>query len=90
MCIRDSDITWAHTNIKLKKDTIFVTWNTGAKSLIDMYLMSQCKNGIIANSTFSYWGALLGTKKKYIIYPRKWWNSKQGNPNIFLENWLPL
>lgn len=88
-CFSD-DITWAQTNIKLKKNTIFVTWNTGVNSPIDMYLMSQCKNGIIANSTFSYWGALLGTKKNYIIYPRKWWNSKQGNPNIFFENWLPL
>lgn len=38
----------------------------------DIYLMSLCKHSIIANSTFSWWGSLLGEKKKTIICPKKW------------------
>ena len=37
-----------------------VTGNTGSDSWRDMYLMSLCRGNILANSTFSTWGALLG------------------------------
>lgn len=43
-------------------DAYFIDWNTGENSPLDMFLMSQCKYAIIANSTFSYWGAMLGRK----------------------------
>lgn len=41
-------------NLPLGDNATFVDWNTGKNSPLDMYLMSQCDNAIIANSSFSY------------------------------------
>lgn len=89
VCFSD-DIAWAKANLNLDEDTIFVNWNTGTDSPLDMYLMSQCQYGIIANSTFSYWGAFLGKKKDIVVHPAKWWNHKDGNPDIIPDNWLGM
>lgn len=89
ICFSD-DIPWMKENLELGDNAFYVDWNTGKNSPLDMYLMSQCRHGIIANSTFSYWGARLGQEKECIFYPKKWWNSEHGNPNIFLDNWIGL
>lgn len=89
ICFSD-DIGWVKQNLELGKDAVFVDWNNGTDSPLDMYLMSQCKYGIIANSTFSYWGARLGIKKEFIICPQKWWNNKHGNPNIYINEWIKI
>lgn len=81
------DIQWAKDNLPLGQETVFVDWNKGTDSPIDMYLMSQCKYAIIANSTFSFWGAYLGVKKKMVFYPRKWNNGYQ-TPTIFDRDWI--
>lgn len=88
--IFSDDMNWAKRNIITNCKTIYIDWNTKENSPLDMFLMSQCKAGIIANSTFSYWGAQLGISNKFIIYPSKWINSEDGNPDIFNEQWIKI
>lgn len=85
-CFSD-DIEWVKENIIIE-DAVYIDWNKKEESFMDMYLMSQCKGAIIANSTFSYWGAFLGKEKKNITYPKKWINGQQ--PDIFPDNWISL
>lgn len=87
-CFSD-DIAWAKENLPLK-DAIFVDWNTGPDSPLDMFLMSQCKSAILANSSFSYWGARLGVEKDIVCYPLKWNNMSNGTHNICPASWRGL
>lgn len=68
-----------------EKAAIIVDWNTGKQSFYDMFLMSQCKNMILANSTFSYWAARLNNKSGIICCPNKWTNHNE--PDIILDCW---
>ena len=71
------DPSWAVENFVLDHPYIVVDINLGTRSFLDMYLMSLCKANIIANSSFSWWGAWLNSKKDKIIYaPKKWFKDK--------------
>jgi hypothetical protein len=71
------DPAWCKENLKTDYPTTYIEHNTGAKSFEDMRLMSQCQHHIIANSSFSWWGAWLNpSKDKIVIAPKKWFNDK--------------
>jgi hypothetical protein len=71
-----------------KKNFIFID----TKSTInDLHLMSNCKHFIIANSTFSWWGAWLSKNKhKIILAPKKWVRAKISTPDIIPESWIKI
>jgi len=84
------DMSWVKENFRIRNAT-YIDWNTGADSFYDMYLMSFCQHHIIANSSFSFWGARLSKNQDGInIYPSKWYNSVYKAPDIFPENWIGL
>jgi len=73
-----NDIAWCKSRFK-DLNAIFVEHNTGSNSFRDLQLMSLCKHHIIANSSFSWWGAWLNDNPdKVVISPRKWINE----PNV--------
>ncbi|MGN1264600.1 MAG: alpha-1,2-fucosyltransferase [Muribaculaceae bacterium] len=84
-----NDITWVKDNLPLG-DAVFVSHNSGMDSWQDMYLMSKCKHNIIANSTFSWWGAWLNENEdKKVICPPKFANSDI-NKEIFPTSWIKV
>jgi hypothetical protein len=61
----------------MKFDYVLIEGNVGENSWKDMYLMSLCKHHIIANSTFSWWGAWLNpSTDKIVIAPQKWFGNE--------------
>ena len=66
--------------------------NRGADSFQDMFLMSQCKHNIIANSSFSWWGAWLNSnREKIVIAPQKWMNtSEEKYKSIIPKSWMKI
>lgn len=83
------DIDWVKQNFIFDK-VYFVDWNKGQDSFWDMYLMSQCSANIIANSTFSFWGAYLNKNNPIVIYPKNWIRTNLEHPDIFPEKWIGL
>lgn len=66
-----------------------VDWNKGTNSYYDMYLMSQAKYMILANSTFSFWAAILNVRKQMVLCPEKW-NNTCNTPNIIMDDWIVI
>lgn len=84
-----NDIEWVEKNLKMKKSVV-VDGNSGDKSIFDMLLMSKCKHNIIANSSFSWWGAWLNEHKdKEVIAPSKWVNSEPVE-DIWCKGWIRI
>ncbi|MDR2599836.1 MAG: alpha-1,2-fucosyltransferase [Oscillospiraceae bacterium] len=73
------DIEWVQESFEFlyDKECVYVDWNKGIDSYIDMQLMSLCKHNIIANSTFSWWGAYLNKNPNKIILSPKYQNKPQ-------------
>lgn len=85
------DIDWAKENLNLAQEHYFVGHNHGENSHFDMHLMSLCKHHIIANSSFSWWGAWLNpSKDKIVIAPRKWFASGLNDQDLVPKNWLRI
>ena len=71
------DPLWVAKNFTLNYSFTVVDINRGKDSFYDMHLMSLCKCNIIANSSFSWWGAWLNNKEDKIIYaPKNWFKNK--------------
>ena len=88
--IFSDDIDWAMKNIQVTAGE-FVDWNFASNSFIDMQLMSECKHNIIANSTFSWWGAWLNSNStKIVISPAQWMPNMEGTADAIPENWIQL
>lgn len=70
-----NDLEWG----RQQKDVILVECAEPGRDYIDMALMSCCRHHIIANSSFSWWGAWLDPHaEKTVIAPAKWLNSSGG------------
>ena len=73
---------------------IAYTINNIETDIDELQLMSKCEHNIIANSSFSWWGAFLNENKdKKVIYPSLWFSGHLSNldtTGLFKDNWIKI
>lgn len=96
-----NDLDWARKNLNIDNNLVFVNLKDdinyeGEDDMEDFFLMKNCKNNIIANSSFSWWAAYLNENAdKLVIAPKKWYNDKLTQKNmekypLCPEEWILL
>ena len=85
--IFSDDIRWCKNNIKLGED-MKVSFSICESQIEDMCLMTMCNFHIIANSSFSWWGAWL-SNNKLTIAPKRWFghDGPKEWSTIYEQNW---
>ncbi|WP_256006479.1 alpha-1,2-fucosyltransferase [Pedobacter deserti] len=87
------DPAWVKVNLKLKPNTVYVENNGPDADIDDLHLMSLCAHNIIANSSFSWWGAWLNNNsQKIVIAPKKWFKNQPewDTKDLLPDSWLAI
>lgn len=90
--IFSDDIEWCKQHLNFLNNAHYVELDESAPDNEEMYLMSKCKHNIIANSSFSWWGAWLNQNPgKVVIAPKKWFADTSINTSDLIpETWIRL
>ena len=90
--IFSDDISWCESNLlELKEFGNLVFVSDYINSADTLYLMSNCKSNVIANSSFSWWGAWLNRNTdKIIIAPKNWIKAKVNAKDVCPNEWIRL
>jgi len=90
--IFSDDIEWCRQHLKINREKHFIDHNTGDKSYSDLLLMRLCRHNIIANSSFSWWGAWLNDNPgKIAVAPAKWFNAPgKDAKDVIPDEWVKL
>jgi len=89
LLVISDDINWCKENLQDISTNIIYSENTS--SYEDMYLMTKCKSNIIANSSFSWWGAWLADAD-LVVAPKQWFgiNSPNDSTDIIPDRWIKI
>ncbi len=71
-----NDTDWCLKNLDVGLPFVPVTHNDASTAHEDLFLISKCRHAVIANSSFSWWGAFLGEDRprRKVYYPSPWFN----------------
>lgn len=83
------DLQWVLQNIKIDYPFTVVNINSN-RGWLDLNLMKHCKHNIIANSSFSWWGAWLNENPQKTVVAPKYWIKKDKNCSIIPKGWVKL
>lgn len=88
--IFSDDIEWCKERFKNIKNARFID---NQKDYVELYMMSLCDNNIIANSSFSWWGAWLNNNEnKIVVGPSIWFGSSisHSSGDVIPEKWIKI
>jgi len=88
--VMSDDIQWCRENLQIEN----AIYSKNSTPSIDMCIMSLCNDHIIANSTFSWWGAWLNSNlDKKVIAPKVWFGplySHYDTSDLYCKNWIKI
>ncbi len=84
------DLEWVKAHLPLPSRVKWVDWNRGRDSWQDMYLMSCCRGHVLANSSFSWWGAYLDARPDSLVVAPKLWVRHIEAPDVTPPHWVRL
>jgi hypothetical protein len=85
------DPVWTRENLVLPGDATYVQHNVATSAFQDLRLMSLCKHHIVANSSFSWWGAWLNPgANKLVVCPKQWFVDDRDTSSLSPANWERL
>lgn len=86
------NIDWCKQQFNMELPLNFIDNNCDGNNHEDIRLMSQCKHHIIANSTFSWWGAWLNDNKdKMVLAPKKWFKDiSYSTDDLIPDDWIQV
>jgi hypothetical protein len=86
------DLEWCRDNLKLGMPTTFVAANAPDRGFRDMQLMARCRHHVIANSSFSWWGAWLNpSPAKVVVAPHRWFDAGTGDTrDLIPASWVRM
>jgi hypothetical protein len=85
------DPEWARQNLQIPSPFVVVDHNGAQRDYEDLRLLSLCKHTIMANSTFSWWGAWLNANKsKRVIAPGRWFRVEMDESDLIPDGWRRL
>ncbi len=89
--IFSDDMPWVREYLHVEHPCHYIEHNKGPESYNDMRLMSLCRHHIIANSSFSWWGAWLDPwGDKIVIAPDRWFASEFDSSDIIPSTWIRM
>ena len=85
------DIDWVSKNLEVPYPSFWVS-NLEGKDYEELILMSKCKHNIIANSSFSWWGAWLNSNPdKIVVAPKQWLVNRTSNEvDVLPKTWIQI
>jgi hypothetical protein len=86
------DPDWVRDNLRLPAEIRIPGHNDASRNVEDLRLMSACRHHVIANSSFSWWGAWLNPSPgKIVVAPARWFaDPGTVNPDIWAEGWARI
>ncbi len=89
--IFSDDPDWARANLPLEPHEIEIVSNQSLADHEELILMSHCQHQIIANSSFSWWGAWLNKNTdKIVIAPKQWFSHDREAIDLMPASWLTI
>jgi hypothetical protein len=89
--IFSDDLEWSKVNLEIGFPATYIGHNVGDQAFQDLRLISHCKHQIIANSSFSWWGAWLNQNPhKIVIAPKKWFTVSKNTSTLFPKEWIAI
>lgn len=72
------DPVWVRSNLPLPGNSVFVNGNDSTQASADLHLMSLCRHHVVANSSFSWWGAWLAEQAgQMVLAPKRWFRTPE-------------